>query len=132
MRSAQRRQWERLGYLVVEDVLAAAETAALLDAVDAVVARSPAFIEQGNGAAHAFKVANAVAQTDALDALTDHPRIFPLLLELRAPSLHARGRDTFPRPPGGGGDPIVPWHTDAGPPLGLFLPRRGNPALQLK
>jgi len=132
MRSAQRRQWERLGYLVVEDVLAAAETAVLLDAVDAVTARSPAFIEQGNGAAHAFKVVNAVAQTDALDPLTDHPRVFPLLLELLGPYLQVLGTEIFLRTPGGGSDPIVPWHTDGGPTLGTFLPRRGNPALQLK
>jgi ectoine hydroxylase-related dioxygenase (phytanoyl-CoA dioxygenase family) len=130
--SAQRRQWDRQGYVVIENVLTADETASLLQAADEVVARSPAFIEQGNGAAHAFKVANAVTKTDAVDALVDHPRVFPSLLALLGPFLQVLGTEIFLRTPGSGGEPIVPWHTDGGPTLGAFLPRRGNPALQLK
>ena len=130
--AAQRRQWDRHGYLVLDGVLSEAETAALLQAADDVVSRAPSFINQGNGGAHAFKVANAIAQTDALDVLTDHPRVFPTLLALLGPYLQVLGTEIFLRTPGDGTDPIVPWHTDGGPTLGAFLPHRGNPALQLK
>jgi len=132
MRGSQRRQWDRLGYLVLDNVLETAETAALLAAVDDVVAQTPAFVDQGNGGAHAFKVVNAVTRTDALDPLTDHPRVFPTLLALLGPYLQVLGTEIFLRTPGDGVEPIVPWHTDGGPTLGAFLPRRGNPALQLK
>lgn len=128
----RRRQWDREGYLLIEQALSPAEVSSLLAAVDAVLAAKPDrdFVSQGS--AGAFKLIQAVSETDALDPLTDHPSVFPILLALLGPWLQILGSEIFVRTPGAGDEPLVTWHTDGGPTLGTFLPRRGNPVLQMK
>ncbi|MEA2345126.1 MAG: hypothetical protein QOF63_3295 [Thermoanaerobaculia bacterium] len=130
--AARRKQWDRRGYLLIEQALSPAEVASLLTAVDAVLASKPDrdFVSQGSAAA--FKIVQAVSETDALDPLTDHPVIFPILLALLGPWLQILGSEIFVRTSGKGHEPLVTWHTDGGPTLGDFLPRRGNPVLQMK
>jgi ectoine hydroxylase-related dioxygenase (phytanoyl-CoA dioxygenase family) len=130
--AARRKHWDRHGYLLIEQALSPAEVASLLAAVDAVLAAKPdgAFVSQGSAAA--FKIIQAVSETDALDPLTDHPAVFPILLALLGPWLQILGSEIFVRTPGEGDEPLVTWHTDGGPTLGSFLPRRGNPVLQMK
>jgi len=130
--AARRRHWDRRGYLLIEQALGPDEVAALLGAVDAVLASKADrdFVSQGSAAA--FKIVQAVSETEALDPLTDHPAVFPLLLALLGPWLQVLGSEIFVRTPGAGDEPLVTWHTDGGPTLGAFLPRRGNPVLQMK
>jgi ectoine hydroxylase-related dioxygenase (phytanoyl-CoA dioxygenase family) len=130
--AARRRDWDRHGYLLLEQALAPAEVASLLTAVELVLASKPEgdFVSQGSAAA--FKVTQAISETEALDPLTDHPAVFPILLALLGPWLQILGSEIFVRTPGAGEEPLVSWHTDGGPTLGEFLPRRGNPVLQMK
>jgi ectoine hydroxylase-related dioxygenase (phytanoyl-CoA dioxygenase family) len=130
--AARRKQWDRRGYLLIEQALSPGEIASLLGAVDAVLASKPDrdFVSQGSAAA--FKIVQAVSETDALDPLADHPVIFPILLALLGPWLQILGTEIFVRTSGKGHEPLVTWHTDGGPTLGTFLPRRGNPVLQMK
>ena len=130
--AAQRRQWDQRGYLLLEQALEPAEVASLLAAVEAVLAskRDGDFVSQGSAAA--FKIVQAVSECSAVDALTDHPRVFPLLLALLGPFLQVLGSEIFVRTAGDGSEPLVAWHTDGGPTLGRFLPRRGNDVLQMK
>jgi ectoine hydroxylase-related dioxygenase (phytanoyl-CoA dioxygenase family) len=130
--AARRRHWNRHGFLLIEQALSPAEVASLLSAVDAVIALKPDrdFVSQGS--AGAFKIVQAISETDALDPLTDHPTVFPILLALLGPWLQILGSEIFVRTPGAGREPLVTWHTDGGPTLDSFLPRRGNPILQMK
>jgi ectoine hydroxylase-related dioxygenase (phytanoyl-CoA dioxygenase family) len=134
----QLRHWEKHGYLLLQQVLSATEAEKLFHAVDAV-------LESANGAQtflqrnsvpdkkiRAFKIAQAITQTEALDSLTDHPRIFPWLLKLIGPYLQVLGTDILVRQPSPGAKALVDWHTDGGPALSGFLPGDGNPILQLK
>jgi ectoine hydroxylase-related dioxygenase (phytanoyl-CoA dioxygenase family) len=127
----QRRHWNRHGYLLIEQALSPAEVASLLGAIDAVLAskRDRDFVSQGSAAS---KIVQAVSETEALDPLTDHPSVFPILLALLGPWLQILGSEIFVRKPAAAREPLVPWHTDGGPTLGAFLPRRGNPVLQMK
>jgi phytanoyl-CoA hydroxylase len=129
---ARRKHWDRRGYLLIEQALAPAEVTSLLESVEAVLASKPKrdFVSQGSAAA--FKIIQAVSETGALDPLTDHPAVFPILLALLGPWLQILGSEIFVRTSGDGHDPLVTWHTDGGPTLGSFLPRRGNPVLQMK
>lgn len=129
---AQRRHWDRNGYLLIEQALSPTEVELLLGRVDSVLASKARtdFVSQGSAAA--FKIIQAVSETDALDPLTDHPAVFPLLLALLGPWLQILGSEIFVRNSGSGREPLVSWHTDGGPTLGAFLPRRGNPVLQMK
>jgi len=123
----QRRHWREQGYLLVRGALTAREVRKLLRAADALLATTE-LIEQGNGA---FKIDQAISRTNALDKLTDHPRVFPLLLDLLGPFLQILGTEIFIRNAGASG-PLVEWHTDGGPTMRRFLPRDGNPTLQMK
>lgn len=124
-----REHWNTNGYLVVPNVLDRGEVDRLLRAIDDVLARRVAdhTITQGNGA---WKIDQAVAQTDSLDPLIDHPRVLPLLLELLGPFLQILGTEIFVRE--AGDEPLVPWHTDGGATLARFLPVPGAPVLQMK
>lgn len=129
---AQRRHWDKHGYLLIEQALSPSEVESLLSQVDTVLASRADrdFVSQGSAAA--FKIIQAISQTDALDPLTDHPAVFPILLALLGPWLQILGSEIFVRTSGSGHEPLVTWHTDGGPTLGAFLPRRGNPVLQMK
>lgn len=122
--------WNDRGYLVVPSVLDGDEVRRLLDAIDDVLRRGgdPA-ITQGHGA---WKIAQAVARTEALDPLIDHPRVLPLLVELLGPFLQILGTEIFVREAGGGSEPLVPWHTDGGATFARFFPVPGTPVLQMK
>lgn len=130
--------WERDGYLFLENVLSTTETASLLKAVDILLesAEQAHILSQQDtgprGGTQAFKIAQAITLTSALDPLTDHPRIFPLLLTLVGPYLQILGTEIFVRLPGPAVEALVEWHTDGGPAMEGFLPRPGNPILQMK
>jgi ectoine hydroxylase-related dioxygenase (phytanoyl-CoA dioxygenase family) len=138
-----RRHWEGQGYLLLPQVLSPADTAQLLDRVDALLEscdKKQLFSQQtaaGSGGApdedlRTFKIASAINQTDALDSLIDHQSTFPWLLALIGPYLQILGTEVFVRLPGPGTEPLVEWHTDGGPALSRFLPSAGNPVLQMK
>jgi ectoine hydroxylase-related dioxygenase (phytanoyl-CoA dioxygenase family) len=132
-----RRQWEEQGYLLLEQVLSPGEVAQALVATDAVLAGSGegVFSQQSGApgeATRAFKVAQVISRTDALDFLTDHPGVLPCLLDFLGPYLQILGTEVFVRRPGPGEAPLVEWHTDGGPALGQLLASPGFPALQLK
>lgn len=136
--AGRKEHWEERGYLLLEQALSPPEVATLLAAVDRTIDsigdREPrgggGVFSQGTGGA--VKVAQAISQTDALDALTDHPAVFPWLLELLGPFLQILGTEIFLRRPGPGREPLLAWHTDGGPTMGRFLPSPGNPVLQMK
>jgi ectoine hydroxylase-related dioxygenase (phytanoyl-CoA dioxygenase family) len=134
----QLRHWEEHGYLLLQQVLSTAEAEKLLNAVDAVLEsshRAQMISQQDNASreeVRAFKIAQAITQTDALDSLTDHPRTFPWLLTFIGPYLQILGTEIFVRRPGPGVEALVDWHTDGGPALGGFLPSSGNPILHMK
>jgi ectoine hydroxylase-related dioxygenase (phytanoyl-CoA dioxygenase family) len=134
----QLRRWERDGYLILENVLSTAETQKLLNAVDAVLesAGQAQIFSQHDTAprrsAQAFKIAQAITLTSALDPLTDHPQIFPWLLTFIGPYLQILGTEIFVRLPGPAVEALVDWHTDGGPAMERFLPQPGNPILQMK
>ncbi|HEY0139416.1 MAG TPA: phytanoyl-CoA dioxygenase family protein [Thermoanaerobaculia bacterium] len=125
------QHWNDRGYLVVPAVLGAGEVQQLLVAIEEVLARrsSDHIVTQGNGA---WKIAQAVAQTEGLDPLIDHPRVLPLLIELLGPFLQILGTEIFVREAGNGDEPLVPWHTDGGATLARFFPVSGTPVLQMK
>lgn len=126
--------------MLLEQVLSPGEVARVLAAVDAVLAESGregggVFSQQSGApgeAARAFKVAQAIARTEALDPLTDHPGVFPWLLDFLGPYLQILGTEIFVRRPGPGEEPLVEWHTDGGPALGRLLASPGAPVLQMK
>jgi ectoine hydroxylase-related dioxygenase (phytanoyl-CoA dioxygenase family) len=143
----QRRRWDDDGYLVLRGVLAPDDVARLLAAVDDVLARGAgagAVVEQSAAAAEterwgarepdgrAYKIAQAIAASDAFDALVDHPAILPLVLALMGPFPQVIGTEISVRTAGSGGEPLVPWHADGGPALGRFLPNAADPVLHLK
>jgi hypothetical protein len=133
----QLRSWERDGYLFLESVLSTTETERLLNAVDAVLetaSQTQVFSQHQTPSreAQAFKIAQAITLTSALDPLTDHPRIFPWLLTFIGPYLQVLGTEFFVRLPGPAVEALVDWHTDGGPAMEGFLPPRGNPILQMK
>jgi ectoine hydroxylase-related dioxygenase (phytanoyl-CoA dioxygenase family) len=134
----QLRHWEKRGYLLLQQVLSVTEAGKLLSAVDAVLEsanEAQMFLQQKSVPGkkiRAFKIAQAITQTEALDSLTDHPHIFPWLLKLIGPYLQILGTDILVRQPGPGAKALVDWHTDGGPSLSGFLPGGGNPILQLK
>lgn len=134
----QLRRWERDGYLFLENVLSTTETEILLKAVDAVLesaGQAQIFSQHDTGsrsAAQAFKIAQAITLTPALDSLTDHPQIFPWLLRFIGPYLQVLGTEIFVRLPGPAVEALVDWHTDGGPSMEGFLPQPGNPILQMK
>lgn len=129
MTGAQRRRWNEHGYLLVRNVLTPAEVCTLLAAIEEVLLRPSRahVIAQGPGA---WKVDQAVAHTAALDALVDHPRAFPLLLDLLGPFLQVIGSEIFVRE--ASETQLVDWHTDGGPTLARFLPTKDMPILQMK
>jgi hypothetical protein len=133
----QLRRWERDGYLFLENVLSTTETEKLLKAVDAVLESAgqvQVFSQHQTPSreAQAFKIAQAITLTPALDPLTDHPQIFPWLLRFIGPYLQVLGTEIFVRLPGPAVEALVDWHTDGGPAMEGFLPRPGNPILQMK
>lgn len=133
----QLRSWERDGYLILENVLSTTETQKLLTAVDGVLETAgPARVfsqhQTPSREAKAFKIAQAITLTPALDPLTDNPQIFPWLLKLIGPYLQVLGTEIFVRLPGPEDEALVDWHTDGGPAMEGLLPRPGNPILQMK
>ncbi|MEA2720297.1 MAG: hypothetical protein QOJ39_2161 [Candidatus Eremiobacteraeota bacterium] len=131
-----RRRWNEDGYLVVRNVLAPDDVAHLLGAVDDVLARDDvrAHAQTTVRAAgqRAYKIAQAVTTTDALDALLDHPAVLPLLVALMGPFLQVLGTEIFVRTPGTDSEPLVKWHSDGGTSLAHTLPNDADPVLQLK
>jgi ectoine hydroxylase-related dioxygenase (phytanoyl-CoA dioxygenase family) len=132
----QTRLWEEQGFLFLPQALQPSETATLLRAVDAVLeSKHGRIFSQDSGVGErtrAFKVANAVTETDALDALIDHPSIFPLLLAFLGPYLQTMGTEIFVRLPGSGQEPLIDWHRDGGTAMGNLAATPAIPILQLK
>lgn len=140
MPQKHRQHWQEQGYLFLPQVLSPAETNFFLEKVDAVLAscdKQQLFSQNAEGAgpideASTFKLASALTQTDALDSLIDHPRVFPWLLTLVGPYLQILGTEIFVRRASPSSEPLVEWHADGGPALSNFLPCPGNPVLQMK
>lgn len=128
----QQRSWRRDGFLLVRGALEGSEVRELLGRIDEVVERYAGSEHGFKQSAAAYKVAEAITLTDCLDPLLDHERVFPLLLDLLGPFLQVLGTEIFVRPSSASEELLVAWHTDGGPTLGRFLPRAGDPALQLK
>ena len=132
----QRSRWNEDGYLVLHGALGPAEVARLLAAVDEVLARdgvrtkSQTSLRDAGGTA--YKVAQAVAVTDALDPLLDHPAVLPVLLALMGPFLQVLGTEIFVRTPGPGTEPLITWHADGGTSLAHTVSNDADPVLQLK
>ena len=129
----QRKHWDEQGYLVVKQVLSTEEIRTLLDAVDPVIEdyvretdgpNAPRF---GRGA---FTIIQAIERTDALDVLTDHPNIFGTILALMGPYLQIMGTQIYTRHPSD--DPLLSFHTDAGPSLQQIHPHPQSLPLQFK
>jgi ectoine hydroxylase len=131
-----RRRWNEDGYLLLRGVLEPGAVATLLAAVDAVLARRdvPSVTQSDTRDAEgaAYKIAQAVVATDAIDPLVDHPAVMPALLALVGPFLQVLGTEIFVRRPGPGPEPLVGWHADAGSALQRLLPNDADPVLQLK
>jgi hypothetical protein len=128
----QQRSWRRDGFLLVRGALDPTEVTQLLARIDDIVERYAASEHGFRQSTGAYKVAEAITLTDALDPLLDHQRTFPVLLDLLGPFLQVLGTEIFVRPSRESQDLLVAWHTDGGPTLGRFLPRPGDPTLQLK
>ena len=128
----QRRSWRRDGFLLLRGGLPPAEVAHLLARIDDILERYAGSAHRFDQSATAYKVAEAITLTDALDGLLDHERVFPLLLDLLGPFLQVLGTEIFARPSTESDELAVEWHTDGGPVLGRFLPHGNDPALQLK
>lgn len=124
--------------MLLPQVLSTTEVERLLNAVDAVLKSSNGaqMISQQVRAPRkkvlAYKIGQAISQTDALDPLTDHPDTFPWLLTIIGPYLQILGTEIFVRRPGQGNEFLVDWHTDGGAALSGFLPTSGKPILQMK
>ncbi|HEX6099449.1 MAG TPA: phytanoyl-CoA dioxygenase family protein [Thermoanaerobaculia bacterium] len=128
----QQRSWRRDGFLLVRGALPPGQVAELLARIDDVVERYAGSEHGFRQSAAAYKVAEAITLTDCLDPLLDHERVFPLLLDLLGPYLQVLGTEIFVRPSTESQELLVAWHADGGPTLGRFLPRPGEPTLQLK
>ena len=129
----QQKQWQKEGFLIIKNVLSPTEIETLLTAVDSVI---ETYVQQtpslqgtrfGKGA---YTIIRAIEQTDALDVLTDHPRIFGTILSLMGPYLQIMGTQIYVRHPDR--EALMGFHTDAGPSLQRIHPHRDSLPLQFK
>lgn len=135
----QRAHWNEEGYLLLKQVLSPKEVHTLLKAVDAVVENYVQSEEYGTETCRrgisqfgrgAFTIIRAIERTDALDILTDHPKIFGTILSLMGPYLQIMGTQVYIRHPSDA--PLIGFHTDAGPSMQQIHPHPQSLPLQFK
>ena len=78
----------------------------------------------------AYTIIRAIERADALDPLTDHPRIFGTILSLMGPYLQIMGTQIYVRHPDA--EALMAFHTDAGPSLQRIHPHEDSLPLQFK
>lgn len=133
----QLKNWNRDGYLIVENILTKEELQRLLSEVDNVVAQQDdndrrKNTEKNHGKEY-FNIHNPFEYTDALDYLLDHPKTFDIVTFLMGPYIQAMSCHVFVRHPSHANSTnIGKFHTDSGPSLQRILPAPGNLPLQLK
>ena len=131
----QREQWNEEGYLVLKHVLSPTEIQTLLKAVDGVI---ETYVREKHGAGYkgsrfgegAFTIIRTIERTEALDILTDHPRTFGTILSLISPYLQIMGTQIYVRHPSN--EPLIGFHTDAGPSMQQIHPHPQSLLLQFK
>ena len=130
----QRKVWQNDGFLILKNVLSAAEVETLLEAVDTVIetyVQETPSLQQGNRFGKgAYTIIRAIERTDALDPLTDHPHTFGTILSLMGPYLQIMGTQIYVRHPDV--EALMGFHTDAGPSLQRIHPHPDSLPLQFK
>ncbi|MCZ6678682.1 MAG: phytanoyl-CoA dioxygenase family protein [Candidatus Poribacteria bacterium] len=129
----QRKHWNEEGYLIVKQVVSPEEIHTILKAVDTVV---EGYVQEEYGpdtprfGRGAFTIIRAIERTDALDILTDHPKIFGTILSLMGPYLQIMGTQIYVRH--FSDTQLIAFHTDAGPSLQQIHPHPQSLPLQFK
>lgn len=77
-----------------------------------------------------LRVRNILERSDSFDALIDHPRVLPLLVDMLGPHLRLLGTELFSRR--ASDDVLLPFHTDGGPSMQRVVPTSGGNVLQVK
>jgi len=116
----QRRQFDEDGFFLVEDALSPDEVSGLLEVMDELYSR---FRKERNLGPHeAFQIRNCVSVHPRFLALSDHPKILPLIVDLIGYNIQIRTSHLDVRPPMrpedtqfeiGAKGSFFPWHSDA-------------------
>ncbi len=129
----QQKHWQEQGYLILKQVLSAAEIEILLAAIDPVIedyVRQTPSLHGSRFGKGAFTIIRAIERTDVLDPLTDHPHTFGTILSLMGPYLQIMGTQIYVRHSDAGA--LMGFHTDAGPSLQRIHPHPDSLPLQFK
>jgi ectoine hydroxylase-related dioxygenase (phytanoyl-CoA dioxygenase family) len=97
MTEQQRRDFDDLGYVLIEDFFEPAELQRLLDAIDEVAARVQR--EKGLSPRDPFALRNALTHHEAFLDLIDHPRMLPLVVDAIGWNIQIRTTHLDYRPP---------------------------------
>ena len=132
-----RRFWHEEGYLHLKQALSPEEVNQILSNVDQTITRhvavSPWLQDTetlSNFGKSSFRILNAIEKTRTIDNLIDHPKVFPIILDLMGPYIQVMGTEIFVRHPNK--NFIAKFHTDCGPSMQNIFPIPGNTLLQCK
>ncbi|MES2462524.1 MAG: phytanoyl-CoA dioxygenase family protein [Armatimonadota bacterium] len=112
----QKRQFDDEGYLIVRNALSSEEVAALTAAGDALIGSSTSENRQPHPSGLYDSFRNCIAMDPTFLMLLQHPRTFPLIVELFGPNIHLITSHLIyklPSPPGTASDTaLLGWHRD--------------------
>ena len=107
----QQKEWQTEGFLLIKNVLSPAEIDTILTSVDSAietyVQETPTLQGNNRFGKGAYTIIRAIERTDALDPLTDHPRLFGTILSMMGPlPPHHGNANLRPTPRCGGSDGV--------------------------
>jgi hypothetical protein len=125
----QKVQWHTEGYLHVKGALSREQAGHYLssadDVIDLYLREQPEAREQ-----RAFTIVNTIERSSAFNSLLDHRGAFGIILDLMGPYIQVMGTQVYVRHPNM--NPLMSWHTDAGPSLQRIRIEPDSPPLNLK
>ena len=127
---AERRQFEELGYLMVEDALAPGQVAALTEAADRIYARK---VSEGHDDKKALFYPNFIPDDTLFQELVDYPKVLPKVWGILGWNIYLYHAHLIVTPPSGQprSDKTFGWHQDSGR-VNVEVESSPRPRLSLK